>query len=75
MHSYALFDSLEFTEVVFNYREDKQLYELSLLRESGRFLTDKALWGVATDRCMKTTHNAFTMLLMCFTGIFQTQIR
>ena len=52
-----------------------RLYELSPLRESGRFLTDKALWGVATDRSMKTTHNAFIMLLMCFTSIFQTQIR
>ena len=41
------------------YVQGKQLYELSRLRESGRFLTDKALWGVATDRCMKTTHNAF----------------
>ena len=52
------------------------LYELSQLRESGRFLTDKALWRVATKRCIKnTTHSAFTMLLMCFTNMFQTQIR
>ena len=37
-------------------------YELSRLRISGRFLTDKALWGVATGRCIKT----HTMHLQCF---------
>ena len=44
-----------YAEAYMNYRD----YVIS-----GHFLTDKALWGVATKRCIKTQHSAFTRLLM-----------